>query len=291
MLEGSSSILCIFTFTCRLPAVAASQGDRDYERLREAVIHIPIIHFPAMLRFSGIREVIPWRIKICANINTGFLLHGGIFLTCWKLGDRGSLNLLKCQVTSRIIILNKMNWQFSNDLWTILIVVKLVFMSNLLWTPWISMPLSLAVCWRHSYVQFLSTLPLTEAVLSVKSLSSYFSLAKMPPKKAASNAPSKKAENKKKDKVIEVSEFNNTNPLNILIKVRVFNGEVYINKRSYLNLCCLGQNVRPEEQEGHEATEVHSASGKASEVGRRSQEPKEVSIHVDFCGPNNILSN
>ena len=50
----------------------------------------------------------------------------------------------------------------------------------------------------------------------------------MPPKKAASNAPSKKAENKKKDKVIEVSEFNNTNPLNILIKVRVFNGEVYI---------------------------------------------------------------
>ena len=101
----------------------------------------------------------------------------------------------------------------------------------------------------------------------------------MPPKKAASNAPSKKAENKKKDKVIEVSEFNNTNPLNILIKVRVFNGEVHINKRSYLNLCCLGQNVRPEEQEGHEATEVHSASGKASEVGRRSKEQKEVGIY------------
>ena len=59
LLCSKARALRIFTFTCRLPAAAASQGDRDYERLREAVIHIPIIHFPAMLRFRGIREVIP----------------------------------------------------------------------------------------------------------------------------------------------------------------------------------------------------------------------------------------
>merc|ERR1712039_465755 len=36
-----------------------------------------------------------------------------------------------------------------------------------------------------------------------------------------------------------------------------------------------GQNIRLEEQEGLKATEIHSSSGKASEVWRRSEEPKE----------------
>merc|ERR1712117_512117 len=54
--------------------------------------------------------------------------------------------------------------------------------------------------------QFLSTLCLTEAVLVLFLLKSYTSLIKMPPKKAA-NAPSKKTEQKKKEKVIEDKTF------------------------------------------------------------------------------------
>lgn len=70
---------------------------------------------------------------------------------------------------------------------------------------------------------FLSTLPLTETVLSVlllKSLSSYLATAKMPPKKAAAAGPSKKAENKKKDRVIEVSEICKTT--NEILKLETF---------------------------------------------------------------------
>ena len=92
---------------------------------------------------------------------------------------------------------------------SILFIEKLVFMSNLLWTPYISMPLPFFhVHYNKSKrVQSLSTLCLTEEVLLVKSPSSNFSLAKMPPKKAA-GGPSKKTEQKKKEKVIEVREIN-----------------------------------------------------------------------------------
>jgi len=55
-------------------------------------------------------------------------------------------------------------------------------------------------------LQFLSTLCLTEAVLVLFLVKSYTSLIKMPPKKAA-NAPSKKTEQKKKEKVIEDKTF------------------------------------------------------------------------------------
>merc|ERR1712210_354702 len=36
-----------------------------------------------------------------------------------------------------------------------------------------------------------------------------------------------------------------------------------------------GQNVRPQEQEGQQGTEVHRTGGQASEVGRRSTTPEE----------------
>ena len=49
-------------------------------------------------------------------------------------------------------------------------------------------------------------------------------------------------------------------------------------------LALLGQNLWLEEQEGLQATEIHSASGKASEVWWRSKEPKEVSNHNVSCG-------
>ena len=55
--------------------------DRDYEKLREAVNHIAICQFPAIKRFRGIREVIPWRIKVCGY---------RVSLTWWRIS-----NLLK----------------------------------------------------------------------------------------------------------------------------------------------------------------------------------------------------
>ena len=56
-------------------------------------------------------------------------------------------------------------------------------------------------------------------------------------------------------------------------------------------LALLGQNLWLEEQEGLQATEIHSASGKASEVWWRSKEPKEVSNHNVSCGLQQIFGN
>ena len=60
-----------------------------------------------------------------------------------------------------------------------------------------------ALAQLKALLQFLSTFCLTEAVLALFLVKSYTSPIKMPPKKAA-NAPSKKTEQKKKEKVIEV---------------------------------------------------------------------------------------
>lgn len=79
----------------------------------------------------------------------------------------------------------------------------------------------------------------------------------MPPKKTSSGA-SKKAEVKKKEKIIEVSEKCTKFIRN---KAKPFSIPTF----SYLFFCQIGQNVRIEKQERRQKSEIHCPSREASQ--------------------------